>query len=189
VSTRRRAAGPDTGTAPVLQGRTGKKTGEGGAGFNLGVAQIKAGDTATGTATLDALGQEPVDNDEQRALRDRANVALGFAALAAQQAPAARQYLERVTLHGPESNKALLAYGWAALDQPAPLSAPVPGAGDSPPGGGGVAFLRVPIYRTQRNVWAGKFGPDSRRQHARRLFRRQTILRRSAGVFGQRQRR
>ncbi|MBI5926362.1 MAG: hypothetical protein HY836_12300 [Aquabacterium sp.] len=114
------------GAAQVLQTMKGKTPAARVARFNLGVAQIKAGDTATGTATLDALGQEPVNNDEQRALRDRANVALGFAALAAQQAPAARQYLERVTLHGPESNKALLAYGWAALDQHAPLSALVP---------------------------------------------------------------
>lgn len=114
------------GAAQVLQTMTGKTPSARVARFNLGVAQIKAGDKATGTATLDALGQEPVDNDEQRALRDRANVALGFAALAAQQAPAARQYLERVTLHGPESNKALLAYGWAALDQHAPQSALVP---------------------------------------------------------------
>lgn len=114
------------GAAQVLQAMTGKTSGARVARFNLGVAQIKAGDTATGTATLDALGQASVDNEEQRALRDRANMALGFAALSAKQAPAARQYLERVTLHGPESNKALLAYGWAALDQNAPLSALVP---------------------------------------------------------------
>lgn len=110
----------------VLQGMTGKTSGARIARFNLGVAQIKAGDTAAGTATLDALGQAPVDNEEQRALRDRANLALGFAALSAQQAHTARQYLERVTLHGPESNKALLAYGWAALDQHTPESALVP---------------------------------------------------------------
>lgn len=112
--------------AQVLQALPGKTTGARIARFNLGVAQMKAGDTAAGTVTLDALGQEPVDNEEQRALRDRSNVALGFAALAAQQAPAARQYLSRVTLHGPDSNKALLAYGWAALDQHTPESALVP---------------------------------------------------------------
>ncbi len=84
--------------------------------YNLGVAQIKAGDMALGTATLDALGQETASTDEQRALRDRTNVTLGFAALATQQPAAARRYLERVPMEGPESNKALLAYGWAAHD-------------------------------------------------------------------------
>ncbi|MGE5453058.1 MAG: hypothetical protein ACM3VZ_14580 [Acidobacteriota bacterium] len=94
--------------------------------YNLGVAQTKAGDTAEGTATLDALGSESADTDEERALRDRTNVALGFAALTAQQPAAARRYLERVPLQGPESNKALLGYGWAALDQQAPQAALVP---------------------------------------------------------------
>lgn len=109
--------------ALVLQAIPGKALGARIARFNLGVAQIKAGDQAAGTATLDALGREPVSNEEERALRDRTNVALGFSALAAQEPAKARQYLERVTLHGPESNKALLAYGWAALDQHTPESA------------------------------------------------------------------
>jgi hypothetical protein len=94
--------------------------------FNLGVAQIKSGDHIQGTGTLDALGLAPAQDDEQRALRDRTNVALGFAALRAKQPGAARRYLERVSMDGPESNKALLAYGWAALDLRAPQFALVP---------------------------------------------------------------
>ena len=94
--------------------------------YNLGVAQIKAGQVAEGTATLDALGIEPADTDEARALRDRTNVALGFAALKSKDAAAARRYLERVPLEGSDSNKALLGYGWAAMEQQAPQAALVP---------------------------------------------------------------
>lgn len=94
--------------------------------YNLGVAQIKAGQVTEGTATLDALGNEPADTDENLALRDRTNVALGFAALKSRDAAAARRYLERVPLEGADSNKALLGYGWAAMEQQAPQSALVP---------------------------------------------------------------
>ena len=48
------------------------------------------------------------------ALRDRANLALGFAYLQAEQAGSApAPPLERVRLNGPYSNKALLGIGWA----------------------------------------------------------------------------
>ncbi len=112
--------------ASVLQGLVQDSPDARIARYNLGVAQIKAGDAAAGTATLDALGQDKATTDAQRALRDRANVALGFAALAGKQPAAARRYLERVPMEGPESNKALLAYGWAALDLKAPQFALVP---------------------------------------------------------------
>ena len=114
------------GAVRVLKAMVDKTPSARFARYNLGVAQIKAGDTADGSATLDALGNEAADTDEARALRDRTNVALGFAALTAQQPAAARRFLERVPLQGPESNKALLGYGWAALDQQAPQSALVP---------------------------------------------------------------
>ena len=47
------------------------------------------------------------------ALRDRANLALGFAYLQANQPDKARVPLERVRLNGAYSNKALLGLGWA----------------------------------------------------------------------------
>jgi hypothetical protein len=56
----------------------------------------------------------PAPDEEQRALRDKANVALGFAALRDGRAAQARTYLERVRLDGPQSNLALLGFGWAA---------------------------------------------------------------------------
>ena len=85
--------------------------------YNLGVALIQSGDAAQGNAMLNALGVAYAENEEFRSMRDRANVALGFAALANNQAPAARNYLERVRLKSMQANKALLGLGWAATAQ------------------------------------------------------------------------
>ena len=88
--------------------------------FNLGVALVKSGDTARGSALLDEIGRAPADNEEQRSLRDRANLALGVAALQEQRAEDARRLLERVRLNSAHANKALLGFGWAAAAQKQP---------------------------------------------------------------------
>lgn len=85
--------------------------------YNLGVALIKSGDATKGNALLNALGVAYAENEEFRSMRDRANVALGFAALTDNQATAARTYLERVRLKSMQANKALLGLGWAATAQ------------------------------------------------------------------------
>jgi hypothetical protein len=92
--------------------------------FNLGVALLQsqgAEEQARGQALLDAMGSEqglegptPTQAEERRALRDRANLALGFAALQKENAADARKFLERVRLNGQQSNKALLGFGWAS---------------------------------------------------------------------------
>jgi hypothetical protein len=82
--------------------------------YNLGVALVRSGDTAAGNALLDALGQTPAVDEEQRALRDKANVALGFAALQDNRPQDARAALQRVRLASLQANKALLGFGWAA---------------------------------------------------------------------------
>lgn len=82
--------------------------------FNLGVALVRAGEVGQGRAHLERVGTLVPRNDEQAALRDRANLALGFALL--QQpgaADAAVAALNRVRLDGPFTNRALLALGWA----------------------------------------------------------------------------
>jgi hypothetical protein len=94
--------------------------------FNLGVAMIRSGETARGTALLDELGRSPAADEETRALRDRANLALGFASLQDGQPQQARGYLERVRLDGMQSNKALLGFGWAAAELKQPKLALVP---------------------------------------------------------------
>ena len=52
-------------------------------------------------------------NPELAALRDKANVALGYAWLQASHPVEAKPSLERVRLTGPFSNKALLGVGWS----------------------------------------------------------------------------
>lgn len=97
--------------------------------FNLGVALIKTGDeaqVARGTALLHDLGQAGAATEELRSLRDRANVALGFAALQEKKPREARAALQRVRLSGPLANKALLGYGWAASELNDPRLALVP---------------------------------------------------------------
>jgi len=94
--------------------------------YNLGVALVRSGDTARGTPLLDAVGKMPATTDELRSLRDRANVALGYAALQEGRPQQARAYLERVRLAGMYSNKALLGFGWASAAQGQMKSALVP---------------------------------------------------------------
>jgi hypothetical protein len=84
--------------------------------FNLGVALVRTGDDAQGRPLLEAVGQMPGGTEEQLALRDRANLALGFAALQKHEPDVAVAALNRVRLDGPFTNRALLGLGWAEAD-------------------------------------------------------------------------
>jgi hypothetical protein len=81
--------------------------------FNLGVALVRRGDLAGADRALTAVGTLETRRPELLALRDKANLALGFAYLQAEQPAPAKLALERVRLAGPSSNKALLGVGWA----------------------------------------------------------------------------
>jgi len=94
--------------------------------YNLGVALVRAGEVARGMALLDQVGQAPAPTEEFKALRDKANVALGFAALTDEKPEAARAFLERVRLSSMLANKALLGFGWAAASLQQPRQALVP---------------------------------------------------------------
>ena len=94
--------------------------------YNLGVALLAAGDLAGGRRWLLALATQPAFSPEERSLRDRSRLALGFAALQAGQPAEARAQLEHVRLQGPFSNKALLGFGWAAAALDHPKDALVP---------------------------------------------------------------
>jgi hypothetical protein len=101
--------------------------------FNLAVALLRQGAgqpeheaTVRGTALLEQVGATPSADEEQRAIRDRANVALGFAALQSRKPREARAALQRVRLEGAQSNKALLGHGWAATELNDPKLALVP---------------------------------------------------------------
>jgi lipopolysaccharide biosynthesis regulator YciM len=82
--------------------------------FNLGVALVRSNHLDDAAPLLSSVGNTLADTPELAALRDRANLALGFAYLQANQPDKARAPLERVRLNGPYSNKALLGTGWAA---------------------------------------------------------------------------
>jgi hypothetical protein len=81
--------------------------------FNLGVALVRQKRLADADPFLTAVGTMYGETPEMLALRDRANLALGFAELQADQPAKAKVALERVRLNGPYSNKALLGTGWA----------------------------------------------------------------------------
>jgi hypothetical protein len=102
------------GAATVLRAMTPTTHASHFARFNLGVALVKSGDVPAGSALLDEVGRMPGANEEQRSLRDRANVALGFAALQDGRGDDARAVLQRVRLQSLQANKALLGFGWAA---------------------------------------------------------------------------
>jgi len=122
------ALGDNAGAAALLAPTAGAaKAGESlYVRFNLGVALIRGGDAPKGIALLDELGRLPMPDEESRALRDKANVALGFAALKADQPQQAQTYLQRVRLEGIQANAALLGFGWAADGQKQPAQALVP---------------------------------------------------------------
>jgi hypothetical protein len=81
--------------------------------FNLGVALVRQKRMADAEPFLTAVGTMYAETTELLALKDRANLALGFAELQAEQPAKAKVALERVRLSGPYSNKALLGTGWA----------------------------------------------------------------------------
>jgi hypothetical protein len=81
--------------------------------FNLGVALARSNRLADADPFLTGVGTMLASTEEQRALKDRANLALGFAYLQANEPAKALPALERVRLNGPYSNRALLGTGWA----------------------------------------------------------------------------
>jgi hypothetical protein len=80
--------------------------------FNLGVALVRKGRLPEAIAHLDQVGRMETSSEELLSLRDKANLALGFALLQAERAADAKPILERVRLDGPYSTKALLGVGW-----------------------------------------------------------------------------
>lgn len=81
--------------------------------YNIGVALVRLGRIEDGARVLDEVGQLDPENPDLDALRDKANVALGYAWLQAARPVEAKPSLQRVRLTGPFSNKALLGVGWS----------------------------------------------------------------------------
>ena len=101
----------------ILEGLQGSKNFEGFSTYNLGIALIQNDQEAKGFAQLDKAGQIKSDDEGTLAIRDKANLLLGNRLIAAGQPALAKQYLDRVRLTGPFSNKALLGSGWTDVAQ------------------------------------------------------------------------
>jgi len=97
----------------LLQDWSGRSEWASYARFNLGVALVRSGHVDSAAEILRGLGKMDPYNEELSSLRDKANLALGYALLQDGQPGAAKEPLQRVRLSGPFSNKALLGVGWA----------------------------------------------------------------------------
>jgi tetratricopeptide (TPR) repeat protein len=109
------ANGKFTDATKLFQELEKAKSYEGFAAYNLGVSLIKSGQEKQGLDQLEKVGGMPGNNDVTLSIRDKANLALGYRLMDAKQPALARQYLDRVRLDGPFSNKALLGSGWAEV--------------------------------------------------------------------------
>jgi hypothetical protein len=81
--------------------------------YNFGVSLIENNQFEQGKQLLDKLGLNETRSAEMNALRDKANLALGFSQLKRSKPKSAIDYLSRIRLRGPLSNNALLGAGWA----------------------------------------------------------------------------
>jgi hypothetical protein len=111
------ALGENDKAADVLENTRASDGGEEYLRINRGIALLRAGELEEGRKTLDKLGKVDADNEELRALRDRANLGLGYELLRAGDAEQARDYLNRVRLQGPFIQAALLGAGWADAER------------------------------------------------------------------------
>jgi hypothetical protein len=91
----------------------GEKGFEGYSSYNLGIALIQSGQEAAGLTELEKTGLLVSDDEATLAIRDKANLLLGNHLISANKPAEAKQYLDRVRVSGPFSNKALLSSGWA----------------------------------------------------------------------------
>lgn len=97
----------------ILEDMRDMKGYRGFAGYNLGMALFLQGKEKAGIAQLDRAGQVKGDDEPTQAIRDKANLVLGYRLLEAEKPEQAKQYLDRVRMVGPFSDKALLGSGWA----------------------------------------------------------------------------
>jgi hypothetical protein len=81
--------------------------------YNLGVAQVSQNRMGEAAQNLTTVGTMHAVGTEMQTLRDKANLALGYAWLQANNPSAARTALNRVRLTGPYATRALLGVGWA----------------------------------------------------------------------------
>lgn len=81
--------------------------------YNLGIAQAKLGEYDDAKRSLSVVTKTSQSDREESALRDKANLALGFAALQKENYTEARTAFRRLRLQGPVSNAGLFGIGQA----------------------------------------------------------------------------
>lgn len=96
----------------ILQELQNVKNFVGFAGYNLGIAWHQSGQAQKGFEQIDKVGQLATGDEGTLAIKDKANLILGYRLLESGQSRSAKQYFDRVRLTGPFSNKALLGSGW-----------------------------------------------------------------------------
>ncbi|WP_444931602.1 tetratricopeptide repeat protein [Microbulbifer sp. SSSA002] len=96
----------------LLQDLKGEESLEGFVAFNLGIAQLKAGEEERGVLELTALGRKRSSEAALQALYDKTNLLLGSHLMELGELDRARPFFDRVNLDGPFSNRALLGAGW-----------------------------------------------------------------------------
>jgi len=84
--------------------------------YNLGVAAIKSGNRLKGLEVLNDLGESDPEVAELKAIREKANLVLGFDYLDSGNYELAEKSFSRMTLKGRHSNSALLALGRVRSD-------------------------------------------------------------------------
>ena len=99
--------------ASVLKDLTDVEGLEGFASYNLGIALIGDGKELEGRRYLDRTGQIETGDELTLAIRDKANLVLGSKLLNEKDYEGAKKMLDRVSLAGPFSSRALLGSGWA----------------------------------------------------------------------------
>jgi tetratricopeptide (TPR) repeat protein len=84
--------------------------------FNLGAAYSRNGDYTAAIPQFTQLLKMRQRTPEYLALYDKAMTAAGYSALLAKDYPQAVHHFSQVRLDSPLSNRALLGYGWAAVE-------------------------------------------------------------------------
>ncbi len=125
--------------------------------YNLAVALLKAGQTTAGARLLERIGREAASDPQGVAVRDLANLKLGYWLLDQAQAGSAGQVFGRVSAGSPQHANALLGRGWAAL------AALPPGASAGPTDDG----LRPRFIQRIDAIMQAPENADGRRRKAR----------------------
>ena len=107
--------GRPTDAINILTGLQSSSTHGGFAAYNLGIALLQLGKDDEGIIQLDKAGATSGSDEGTKAIRDKANLALGYKLLESGQPEMAKKYLDRVRLNGAFSNRALLGSGWADI--------------------------------------------------------------------------